>query len=97
MKLTKDEIMRRIRDNSQILRSRYPIESIALFGSYARDEQNENSDIDILVDFNKPVGMEVVDLAIELENILEQEVDLVTYNAIKNRLFNYVKSDLIYA
>ena len=97
MNLTKQEILNRIRQNSPALKEKYPIGSMALFGSYARSEQKSDSDIDILVDFNKPVGMEVVDLAIDLENLFNHKVDLVTYNAIKNRLFKYIQKDLIYA
>ena|SRR5258708_14662956 len=65
-----------------------------IFGSYARGEQNENSDIDILVEF--PEGKTLYDL-IELEDrlkkILQKDVDVVTYNSISQHLKKYIFSD----
>lgn len=69
---------------------------MALFGSYARNEAKEKSDIDIMVEFLSPVGFEFVDLAIELENILHQKVDLVSKKGIKPDMFPYIEKDLIY-
>ncbi len=75
---------------------RYSLESVALFGSYARGEQRTDSDIDLLVKFSRPVGIEIVDLVMELEDILGQHVDVVTYDAVKNRLFHHIKDELAY-
>lgn len=69
---------------------------IAVFGSYARNEQKENSDIDILVDCSGDIGSNFISLADELENILNNKVDLVSKNGIKNKYFVYPKDDLIY-
>ena len=68
-----------------------------MFGSYARGEQCTDSDIDLLVKFSQPVGIEIVDLVMELEDILGQHVDVVTYDAVKNRLFHHIKDELAYA
>src|SRR5882762_5781602 len=50
----------------------YPIKSLAVFGSVSRGEASPGSDIDILVEFDKPVGMDYIRLAIELENNLNR-------------------------
>ncbi|MBN1167012.1 MAG: nucleotidyltransferase domain-containing protein [Methanospirillaceae archaeon] len=50
--------------------TKYHISSLALFGSYVQGKATENSDIDILVDFDRPIGLEIVDLKDELETIL---------------------------
>ena len=92
----KYHIIHLISENKSELQKKYPLESIALFGSYARDEQTTESDIDLLVEFNQPVGMEIVDLVLELEELFHQKVDLVTYNAVKNKLYDYIKDELIY-
>jgi len=97
MKLNKQKIIRLINQNIEILKQRYPIKSIALYGSYARGEQDSSSDIDLLVDFTQPIGMEIIDLTLDMEKILKSKVDIVTYNAIKNRLFKYIKDELVYA
>ena len=95
--LNKHKIIELLGQHLPALRQKYLLKSIALFGSYVRDEQHADSDIDLLVEFTQPVGMEIVDLAMELEEILGQRVDLITYNAIKNRLFHYIKDELTYA
>ena len=76
--------------------TKYPLSSIALFGSYADGTATANSDIDILVEFNQPVGFEFIDLAIELEDILQKRVDLVTRQAIKPKLMPFIMSQLQY-
>ena len=75
---------------------KYPIKSLGIFGSYSRGEETEDSDIDLLVEFNGPIGMEVVDLVIELEALLEHKVDLVSKNAVQARMLPYVEKDLVY-
>lgn len=74
----------------------YPIKHLALFGSISRKEDNEDSDVDIMVEFDSPVGMEFIHLCYELEKILERKVDLVSRNGIKDKYFNELKNDLIY-
>ena len=96
MELTKKEIIALLSQHQEKLKQKYPLRSMALFGSYARGEQQPDSDIDILVEFTEPVGMEIVDLALDLEEILNHKVDIVTYNAIKNRLFPYIEKELTY-
>lgn len=69
---------------------------MGLFGSYARNENNETSDVDILVEFNAPVGFAFIDLAIELEKLLHKKVDLVSKNGVKNTMLPYIEKDIIY-
>jgi predicted nucleotidyltransferase len=95
--LTKAEILALLAQNKERLAQKYPLKSLALFGSYARGTQVEgSSDIDLLVDFSEPVGMELVELVMDLESILNHRVDVVTYNAVKDRLFHFIKEDLEY-
>jgi predicted nucleotidyltransferase len=79
-----------------LLAEKYPIKNIAIFGSYSRNEQKEKSDIDILVEFNGPIGIEFIDLAEELEKILHSRVDLISKNGIKKAYYKYIEKDLIY-
>lgn len=96
MKRSRSEILEILSLHKPDLMRKYHLGKLGLFGSYARNEALEDSDIDILVDFTQPVGMEIVDLTLELENILNHHVDIVTLNAVKHRLYNYIKQDLIY-
>ena len=73
------EIQQIIRQNLPSLRERYPIESIALFGSVVRDDFDpERSDVDVLVAFNGNIGWEIFDLESELEKLIGYKIDLVT-------------------
>lgn len=93
---TISEIKELLKKNKKDLMMKYDLKSIALFGSIAREEATEKSDIDILVEFEKPIGLEFVLLADELEEILGIKVDLVTPKALKPKMFEYIKQDLQY-
>jgi uncharacterized protein len=73
---------------------RFMVKNLAVFGSYARNEQRNDSDVDILVEFNSPVGIEFIDLGNYLERILNLRVDLVSRNGIKPQYFKQIKGDL---
>jgi hypothetical protein len=69
---------------------------MAIFGSYSRREQNESSDIDILVEFSDRIGVRFIDLADELESIIGFKVDLVSKKGVKEKYLQTIDSDLIY-
>jgi len=75
---------------------KYPIASIGLFGSIVRDDFTDKSDIDIIVSFTRPVGIEFIDLANELEAKLNRKVDLVSKNGIKEKYFSVIEPQIIY-
>lgn len=75
---------------------RYPIASLGLFGSIVRDDFTENSDIDIIVDFNGSIGIEFVTLADELEAKLNHKVDLVSRGGIKDKYFRVIEPEIVY-
>jgi len=78
------------------LKKRYPISSMAIFGSYARNEQTDTSDVDIMVEFNGKIGVKFIDLANDIEKALGLKVDLVSKKGIKEQYLNSILSDLIY-
>jgi hypothetical protein len=69
---------------------------MAIFGSYSRREQNDSSDVDILVEFSDRIGIRFIDLAEELEEIIGFKVDLVSKKGIKEKYLKSIDSDLIY-
>ena len=94
---TLSEIKEILRRHKEILKKKYKVKSIAIFGSYARNEQKETSDIDILVEFYKtPDLIEFVDLKYYLEDILGIKVDLVTKNALHPMIREEVLKDAEY-
>ena len=74
----------------------YPIKSMAIFGSYARKEQNDESDLDLMVEFNGKVGIRFIDLADEIESLIGFKVDLISRKGIKDKYYQSIESDLIY-
>jgi hypothetical protein len=73
---------------------RNDISYCAIFGSFARGEATEESDIDLLVKFSKPKGWDWLDAAVEIENVLGRKVDLVTENGLHPRIRERVLKDL---
>jgi predicted nucleotidyltransferase len=75
---------------------KYHVSSIGLFGSVVRDDFTPSSDIDIIVDFSKPIGIEFVDLADYIEMKLQKSVDLVSKKGIKQKYYRAIESEIIY-
>ncbi len=74
----------------------YPLKSMAIFGSYSRQENKELSDLDLIVEFNDKIGIRFIDLAEEIERILGVKVDLVSKNGLKEKYRKAIDNDLIY-
>jgi uncharacterized protein len=93
---TLQDIKNTLNKHKPDLLERYPIKSLAIFGSFARNEQTDDSDLDLMVEFNDRIGLRFVDLADEIEDYLGIKVDLVSRKGIKERYFQAIKSELIY-
>ncbi len=79
------------------LREQYGVQSLSIFGSIARDEAKESSDIDILVSFNRPLGLfAFIKLKDHLEEVLGKRVDLVTEQALHPHLRNRILKESIH-
>ncbi len=96
--MNKQFILQKLRTLKPALQEKYGVSELALFGSYSRDEQTSESDIDIMIDFNKPVGIEFFDVVYLLKDLFEStEVQIVSKKAIKEKYYNRLKEDLLYA
>ena len=77
---------------------KYHVKAIFIFGSLARDEATQQSDVDILVEFSKPIGLfEFVRLKKYLEGLLNRQVDLVTQDALKAQLKEQILKEAVRA
>ena len=76
--LTKGEITRILQENLPYLASEYAVKRIGLFGSYAKDMPTESSDIDMVVEFDRPIGFRFVEFTEYLEGLLGKRVDVLT-------------------
>ncbi len=94
--MRRDEILRLLSEHRAEL-EQLGAKSLALFGSAARDEARQDSDVDLLVEFERPVGLfEFVDLKSYLENLLGCQVDLGTPASLKPRLRERVLKEAVY-
>ena len=79
------------------LAKKYFVSSIGLFGSIVRDDFSDaKSDIDIIVDFSRPIGIEFVDLAEFLESQIKRKIDLVSKKGIKKNYYQQIESEIVY-
>ena len=92
---TREEILKLLRRDRPVLQSRFKVRHLALFGSYARGDQRQDSDVDILVDVDSSIGLDFVTLAEDIEKVLGLHVDLVSRRAVKPRHWNIIEKELI--
>ena len=94
----KNTVVKKIAAAVPALRSRYGIERIGIFGSYARGEQGPGSDIDVLVDFaaGHATLSNLVGLADYLESLLKRKVDLSTREGLDRYIREYVEAEVIW-
>ena len=80
---TRNEVLAGLGAAKLELQKRFPVRTLALFGSYASNQQTEQSDVDVLVEVDPSIGLGFVTLAEELERRLQERVDLVSSRAVK--------------
>jgi hypothetical protein len=97
MKSSRQDILASLKNLKKVVAKEYSVKTIGVFGSVARDEQTGQSDIDLLVEFSKPVGFVTF---MRLENFLSEQlgnkVDLVTSDSLKPVIRLDVLSEVIY-
>jgi predicted nucleotidyltransferase len=94
--LTREDIENKLRQMKPQLADKFHVSRIGYFGSFANDKQNENSDLDILVEFSEPIGWEFFTLERFLEQSFGIPIDLVTKNALKERLKDSILNQVSY-
>ena len=94
--MTKNEIIKYIKEHYQDFKSQYSVEKIGLFGSYARDEATKDSDIDIFVKM-KPSMFDMIAIKDQIEEDLHVKVDIIReHKNIKPLFLEMINKDLIY-
>lgn len=94
--LTQSDIEHTLKTLKPVLAQKFSVNKIGYFGSFAEQKQNENSDLDILVEFSQPIGWKFFSLEKFLEQHFGRKVDLVTKNALKKRLKNRILKQVKY-
>jgi len=93
---TRDDILALLAKNKPGLEKKFKLKTLALFGSFARGDQRDDSDVDILVEVDPSIGLEFVTLADSIEKILGLPVDVVSRRAVKPRCLKLIEQEIIY-
>ena len=93
---TSSEILTKITQIKPTLQKDYHLASIGVFGSASDGSLGKDSDVDILVEFSKPIGWKVLSMEMFLEKELQRKIDLVTKDALKPQLKNQILSSVVY-
>ncbi|MFB3882618.1 MAG: nucleotidyltransferase family protein [Armatimonadota bacterium] len=94
---TSNEILAYMRQSRERFEQRYSVRRIGIFGSIARGEAKEGSDLDVLVEMIEPTFDRYMDLKFELEDALGASVDLVLSDTMKERLRPIIEQEVVYA
>ena len=89
--MTRQNILDKLRELKPILSRDYSVKEIGLFGSFESDSAKDDSDIDLLIELDKPIGWKFFSLEIYLEQIFGRKIDLVTKSALRDR----IKADIL--
>lgn len=95
---TQEQVLKILKEEHSNLKETFQIKRIGIFGSWVRGEQTEGSDIDVLVEFEKPVGFfAIIELEDHLNELLRVRVDFVTSDALKPLIKFYILEKTVYA
>jgi len=98
--LSKEKVTSILREKYPYLASEYGVKRIGLFGSYAQGVPNEASDIDIVVEFERPIGFRFIELTEYLESVLSRKVDVLTHAGIQGiripRIAKDIEESIVY-
>ena len=95
--MNRDNILITLKEHRDSLESKYAVQSIAVFGSVARNQERPDSDIDILVTFKGPAtSARYFGTQFYLEDLLKRRVDLVTSKALRPELKPFIEREAIY-
>ncbi len=92
--MSKEDIVTILKKELPYLRNFFGVKRIGLFGSFAKGIQRDDSDVDIIVEFEKPIGLKFIELADHIEKILGKKVDILTPAGIKSIRIKKVAEDI---
>ena len=94
---TLEEIKEILKKQKPAIRTKYGVKEIGIFGSYVRGEQKKKSDVDVLVEFEKPISLlKLVNLENFLADLIETKVDVVPKEDIRYELKERILKEVVY-
>jgi hypothetical protein len=95
--MKREQIIAELKNDKSLMLEKFGVTEIALFGSYARNEQNDDSDIDVLVQLKEPRLSALVGVLEFLEKKFNKKIDIVArHKHLSRRFWNVVGDDIIY-
>ena len=95
--MRRDEALKRLSEHKAELHEKFGVTSIAIFGSTARDEARPDSDVDTLIEIERPAGFfDVARVKFYLEEVLDTKVDLATPGALRSPVRERIYEDLVH-
>ena len=92
--LTREKVLQILRNHYPYLAAKYGVRRIGLFGSYAKGKARGTSDIDLIVEFERPIGFQFVELVEYLENVLGASVDVLTPAGVEGIRHAHIREDI---
>ena len=90
-------VKEKLKQHKKIIEEKFKVKEIGIFGSYIKGQLSKNSDLDILADFNEPIGFfKFLELEEYLENLLKVKVDLVSKKALKPTIGRYILEEVVF-
>ncbi len=90
------DVFNALKNHKNEIKIRYNVKKIGVFGSYAKGLQNEESDVDILVEFEKPSFDSFMELSFYLEDLFGKKVDLLTPNSLSPFMKTSVEKEVVW-
>lgn len=95
--ITKSDILLKLKELKPTLSKDYAVKEIGLFGSFSDETFSEESDIDILVELERPIGWKFFSLELYLQKIFNRKIDLITKSALKDQIKDQILKQVNYA
>jgi predicted nucleotidyltransferase len=94
--ITRNDILLKLKELKPTLRQEFAVSEIGLFGSFSDGTFSEESDIDLLVELERPIGWKILSLELYLEKVFNRRVDLVTKSALKEPIKERILKQISY-
>ena len=91
-----NEVISKLQRIKPYLQREYAVKTVGLFGSFSTGNYTDSSDVDILIDFERPVGVEFIDVSCLLEKEFNRKVDVVSLGGIKDKYLKEIEKDIVY-
>lgn len=96
--MQKEDVIKTLKEEMPVLKEKFGVKSIGLFGSYAKDTQNPESDIDLFVDINAPLSSNFFGLWKHLEKHFKNRIDLTRKGThLREKFIQTIENEIIYA